>query len=250
MKDVKWTLGTLALAVAMGLLLAGGAWAQDETTKPEKKRDQEKVQAQDRDREHKPEMGPGRMMGPDGKFGVMAFEIMKEKLQLTDEQVATLRPLHEALVNAGKAYWDALQSTLTSAQKENAKGIIGQAIQERMGPGDAMRHARFGALKDLDLTAEQQEKIKGVFKDVREQMQAIFPKFKENPEEARKEMETVQQGVDARIQEILTPEQFEQYQARIQETGKKFKMRHGAGEGQAEVDDQPGRHRRVDETGE
>lgn len=78
-----------------------------------------------------------------------------------------------------------------------------------------------GILKQLDLNDDQKEKVKPVLADYREKMTSLRDS---NPsqEDRRSKMKEINEGVDAKLKDILTADQFTKYQdLRKQMTGRR-----------------------------
>src|SRR6185295_6950677 len=76
------------------------------------------------------------------------------------------------------------------------------------GPGD-----RFDHLADrLNLTADQKTKVQEIFSDTREQLRAVR-------QETEPRMAEIRRVADGRLQTVLTPEQWQQFQKLRDERG-------------------------------
>jgi periplasmic protein CpxP/Spy len=66
-------------------------------------------------------------------------------------------------------------------------------------------------LAKLDLTADQKEKIKPIMSDVREKMTALREDTSLSREDRRDKMKTINDAADAKLKEILTPDQYTKF---------------------------------------
>jgi Spy/CpxP family protein refolding chaperone len=83
----------------------------------------------------------------------------------------------------------------------------------RSGPGN-----RMDELSDrLKLTPDQKTKVQEIFNDTREQLRAVR-------EETEPRMDEIRRQADGRLQTVLTPDQWQQFQRLREERG-----RHGRG---------------------
>ena len=74
------------------------------------------------------------------------------------------------------------------------------------GEAQGVRTDRFQSMSDeLKLTPEQQTQVKQIFRDTRTQLQALRKESEPRVEEIRRQ-------ADERIRQVLTPEQWEQFQ--------------------------------------
>lgn len=228
----RYAIGILVLAVVLVAGIADDGMAQ-------RARSGVAIKDRDRDRDGEPK-GQVFRHEFDGKAGGSAdadlnrLDVLAEKLELTEEQIATLRPLHEQMVEAGKAYREALRTTLTEEQQAQLRrGFQRQFQNQRPGgpghPEDAIRQARFWALHQLDLTDEQKADLKAIFDEVREEMRTLFEANKEDKEALRTAVKELHDDVDARVQEILTADQYAEFQSLISAAHKRMGRRDGKG---------------------
>ena len=93
---------------------------------------------------------------------------------------------------------------------------------ERKGGKRPDTQARLTQMAEqLNLTAEQKEKIKPILEAEREKMQGLRDLA---PEQRREKMQEVRKDVEAKLKPILTPEQFEKW--------KKFRDQRGGKRGE------------------
>jgi len=82
------------------------------------------------------------------------------------------------------------------------------------GPGNRMDELS----ERLQLTADQKTKVQEIFNDTREQLRAVR-------HETEPRMEEIRRQADGRLQTVLTPEQWEQFQRMRQERGRRGRGR-------------------------
>jgi len=150
-------------------------------------------------------LGRGQRRGPAVSFAML------RRLDLTAEQQAKVKEIMASAREAakgqegrarGQAYTDAMQKivkdVLTAEQREKLETMRSQAPQRRAG----------GMFAGLDLTEEQQKKIRKIQASMREKISAAEGR------EARRE---AYQAMQKEIQAVLTPEQLEKLQQRRKE---------------------------------
>ena len=76
------------------------------------------------------------------------------------------------------------------------------------GPGNRLDHMA----ERLNLTAEQKTKVQEIFSDTREQLRAVR-------QETEPRMAEIRRQADGRLQTVLTPEQWQQFQKLREERG-------------------------------
>ena len=87
------------------------------------------------------------------------------------------------------------------------------------GGGGGGRDNRMEELSErLQLTADQKTKVQEIFNDTREQLRAVR-------QETEPRMEEIRRQADGRLQTVLTPEQWEQFQRLRQERGRRGRGR-------------------------
>ena len=67
-------------------------------------------------------------------------------------------------------------------------------------------------MDDLKLTDEQQKKLQAVRQEQGPKMREIWQNNDLTPEQKREKMKPLQEAMNAKVKEILTPEQFEKWQ--------------------------------------
>lgn len=86
------------------------------------------------------------------------------------------------------------------------------------GPGNRMDELS----ERLQLTADQKAKVQEIFNDTREQLRAVR-------QETEPRMEEIRRQADGRLQTVLTPEQWQQFQRLREERGRRGRGRGGPG---------------------
>jgi Spy/CpxP family protein refolding chaperone len=140
-----------------------------------------------------------------------ARDILEKAKSELGESVGSLREL-------GEKTRERLRAILTDAQREKLDKLRNDMrdTAERMAQnyGPALREgaerlgqeARFRmALRGLDLTPEQREKVEAIEKETAEKIRAI-------QEEVRPKIQAARQEAVKKIEEVLTPEQREKFQ--------------------------------------
>jgi Spy/CpxP family protein refolding chaperone len=86
------------------------------------------------------------------------------------------------------------------------------------GPGAHARGPGGGEMfKDLNLTDDQKAKMKANMEEMQKQMKALREDATLKEEDKRAKFKALREANQAKIKEILTPEQFEKFQKRMQE---------------------------------
>lgn len=93
-------------------------------------------------------------------------------------------------------------------------------MEQSRGKGPEGRLERMS--KDLNLTAEQKEKISAIVKESGEKMKEAMQKARESGKAAREE-------TDKQIKAVLTPEQAQKFEAMQVEREKKMEKKMGSG---------------------
>ena len=78
------------------------------------------------------------------------------------------------------------------------------------GPGNRFDHLS----ERLNLTADQKTKVQQIFSDTREQLRAVR-------QETEPRMDEIRRQADGRLQTVLTPEQWQQFQKIRDERGRR-----------------------------
>jgi periplasmic protein CpxP/Spy len=76
------------------------------------------------------------------------------------------------------------------------------------------------ALAKLNLTPEEQLKVKAVFKEQREKMTALRDDTSLTPQERRPKMKEITDATDAKLKTILTPDQYAKWETVRPRTGR------------------------------
>ncbi|UOQ77637.1 hypothetical protein MUN84_02845 [Hymenobacter sp. 5516J-16] len=106
--------------------------------------------------------------------------------------------------------------------KVKAKGTATDATAPTEGRGAGGRGGRGNMLaemtKELNLTADQQTKVAAIQQEQMQQMQTLRASGETTDRQARmQQMRSLDESTNAKLQGVLTPEQFQQYQAKKQE---------------------------------
>lgn len=110
--------------------------------------------------------------------------------------LATAIPRAHALENADSK----------PAQKEGRRGQVADRL-EKMA-------------KELNLTTDQKEKLKGVFKDEAEKMKGLREDKNLSKEDRRSRLKSIHEDFEGQLKNILTPEQQEKW-AKLRSEGRK-----------------------------
>jgi Spy/CpxP family protein refolding chaperone len=102
-------------------------------------------------------------------------------------------------------------------------GILALNVYRGWGPRGPGRDNRMDELSErLQLTADQKTKVQEIFNDTREQLRAVR-------RETKPRMEEIRRQADGRLQTVLTPEQWQQFQRLRDERGRRGRGRGGPG---------------------
>ncbi len=210
-------------AVVVMMVSVSGVWADGD----------------DKDKKDHKAFNPERMLGA-------TIDVMKEKLGLSEEQVAKLKNLaqetqkkfeelrakaeggdhegmREEMQKIRTSLMDQVKSILTDEQKAKFKEF---AEGKRKEIGDRMKGGLMNlkALHEkLNLSEEQENEIKEVLAGVREEMKRIREESQGDGEKAREAMKGVFEKVAEEIKSVLNDEQkqiFEQMQKEMREKRK------------------------------
>ena len=107
--------------------------------------------------------------------------------------------------NATKNRWQVRGATLIIFVLGFAAGILALNVYRGLAGGPRSRD-RFEQMSErLNLTADQKTKVQQIFSDTREQVRALR-------RESEPKFDDIRRQADARLQEVLTPEQWQQFQ--------------------------------------
>lgn len=136
---------------------------------------------------------PGGPGGPGGHGPGRGLERMKQTLQLTDQQVSQLQPLFAQQMEQHKARFQQMRtqmdSVLTAEQKTKLEAMKAE-WKENRGKGPRERGQRGDFAARLGLTQDQQDKLKAMREQGKQEMQAEREAFK------------------SKLAQVLTPEQL------------------------------------------
>ncbi|HZP24360.1 MAG TPA: hypothetical protein VFB04_12985 [Terriglobales bacterium] len=118
-------------------------------------------------------------------------------------------------------------ATALYAQQDNmSQGAPGTEHRMAMSPDQRLEHMS----KTLNLTADQQQKIKPLLENEQTQMQSLHQDSSMSRDDRRSKAQQIRQSTDQQISGILTPEQQQKWQ-QMQERQRERMGRGGAGQG-------------------
>ena len=97
-------------------------------------------------------------------------------------------------------------------------GILALNIYRGVVRGGGPGHRMDELAERLQLTADQKTKVQEIFSDTREQLRAVR-------HETEPRMEEIRRQADGRLQTVLTPEQWQQFQRLREERGRRGRGR-------------------------
>lgn len=163
--------------------------------------------------------GPGRRGGAD-----------RPKLNLTDEQKAKLKSLHEgvrqqieALRNDSTLSADDKRAKIRSLRestRQQFQAVLTPEQQQQLRTGRGQRFARRGSGSgrgphaDLGLTAEQRTQLQTIHQGTRQQVSAIRNDSSLNSEQKEAKLKSLFQDSQKQVSTVLTPEQQQRLQQR------------------------------------
>lgn len=104
-----------------------------------------------------------------------------------------------------KNRWQVRGATLIIFVLGFAAGILALNVYRGLAGGPGSRD-RFEQMSErLNLTADQKTKVQQIFSDAREQVRALR-------RESEPKFDDIRRQADTRLQEVLTPEQWQQFQ--------------------------------------
>ena len=92
--------------------------------------------------------------------------------------------------------------------------------------------------EELGLSEEQKSKVEEIMEAQKESRQKLFAEHRENPREARKQMQALREETEGELREVLSEEQFE----RLQELRKERWDRRGRRGGERQMSEGEGDH--------
>jgi Spy/CpxP family protein refolding chaperone len=107
--------------------------------------------------------------------------------------------------NATKNRWQVRGATLVIFVLGFAAGILALNVYRGLAGAPRSRDRFEQMAERLNLNADQKTKVQQIFSDTREQVRALRRESKPKFDEIRRQ-------ADARLQEVLTPEQWQQFQ--------------------------------------
>ena len=123
--------------------------------------------------------------------------------------------------NATKNRWQVRGATLIIFVLGFAAGILALNVYRGLA-GPPRSRDRFEQMAErLNLNADQKTKVQQIFSDTREQVRALR-------RESEPKFDEIRRQADARLQEVLTPEQWQQFQKdRSEMRGRRGRGPHG-----------------------
>jgi periplasmic protein CpxP/Spy len=122
----------------------------------------------------------------------------------------------------------AMVTAVPAFSQQTQSPTDGQQAQEGQYKG---RHNRMAKVQErLKLTPEQMEKIKPILQEQRTKVQALRESAGQNADRAalRSQMQTIHQETEAKLQGVLTAEQFQEWKSlRTEGKGRGWKSRGG-----------------------
>ncbi len=107
--------------------------------------------------------------------------------------------------NAAKNRWQVRVAAMVIFVLGFAAGILALNVYRRVAGADRPRDRFEQMSRRLNLTADQKTKVQQIFGDTREQLRAVR-------RESEPKVNEIRRQADTRLQEVLTPEQWEQFQ--------------------------------------
>jgi Spy/CpxP family protein refolding chaperone len=106
-----------------------------------------------------------------------------------------------------KNRWQVRIATMVIFVLGFAAGILALNVYRGFARGGERAHGRFEQMAErLNLNADQKTKVQQIFGDTREQLRAVR-------RESEPKVNDIRRQADARLQEVLTPEQWQQFQS-------------------------------------
>ena len=203
----------VSIALLLGILITGGAWAQ--TT--------------DQNATPNTAPGPQKMMGRRGD-GQRGFDRMAQQLNLTDQQKTQMQSLMQNQRQQVQAVRN--DSSLTPQQKQDKLKLLRESNHQQMmailtpdqqqkaqqlrseyqGMGKGRMGGGMGPMARLNLTPEQKSKLGPIFESSRQQVQAVRNDSSLTPEQKKAKLSEIRQNTQSQVNGVLTPEQQQQMQ--------------------------------------
>ncbi len=195
------------------------------------------------------EKGMAERKGGMHERGTNRLEELTKKLNLTEEQQKSIKPILEKQDKDIKAIMD--DNSIPREQKREKMRTLHQTTQEEinkiltpeqqkkfaeMGPGgrDSVKERIEMLTKRLDLTEEQQKSITPILEKESADMKAIHENTSLTSEQRIERFKTIQQTTKDAIMKVLTPEQqkkFEEMRLQGREGRDSNRPMHNRGEG-------------------
>ena len=108
----------------------------------------------------------------------------------------------------------------------------GRSERGRQGPGRRLQMEKDSIISKINnLSADQQMLIEVIYGDLQTSVDTLVASARENPENFRSQMRVLNQEKNAQLKEILSEEQWTQYQTMVQEARERRGTRRGRGRG-------------------
>jgi Spy/CpxP family protein refolding chaperone len=133
-------------------------------------------------------------------------------------------------------------SAVAQKENKNAKGNKGDEMSNRRGPEQVKRQGVIGGLASVNLTDAQKQQVKQLNDSYKQQMQELNKNENITVKEQRERREALSQQHKTNIQNILTPEQRSELEAKKKDYKSKAKdYKKGRGDEMGKGGDRSGR---------
>src|SRR5215813_2314115 len=123
------------------------------------------------------------------------------------------------MTNVNRNRWQVRVAALIIFVLGFTAGILALNVYRGWVRGGGSRDNRMDELSErLKLTADQKTKVQEIFNDTREQLRAVR-------QETEPRMDEIRRQADGRLQTVLTPEQWQQFQRLREERGRRGRGR-------------------------
>ena len=111
-----------------------------------------------------------------------------------------------------------VSATFLTVQSTKAQNSVPPAATDTPAKAKGAKHEGHGhhmeaLTKELNLTTDQQAKIKAIFEASRPEIKALRDDTTMAPKDRHSKMKAIHEASDAKIKEILTPEQITKFEA-------------------------------------
>jgi Spy/CpxP family protein refolding chaperone len=122
------------------------------------------------------------------------------------------------MTNVAKNRWQVRVAALIIFVLGFTAGILALNVYREWGRGVGPGNRMDELSERLKLTADQKTKVQEIFSDTREQLRAVR-------EETEPRMDEIRRQADGRLQTVLTPDQWQQFQRLRDERGRRGRGR-------------------------